>query len=269
MSSTSLRKSRPSRLSMEGYIWNANEVVTEALHPRHDHTRAKIQELAQKCKAIVALSIVHVGALLTGHYGTGVIVAKTKTKATTGSDETVEWSAPAAIMVAGYSMGILAGVKVDATLIFIMDDATLENFCKTDQTHLGIAGGLSAGTTGGTSAIGVHAGAAVSFSLTRGVFAGLGLQLGTLGEAPNQNHLFYGKNVSTKSIVLPDNDDDKVKINPASQIPDLHKRLSMLVEGISWAPSDEDMDKSHHFSEIAAESSRHFVVQMSSRKITV
>jgi SH3 domain-containing YSC84-like protein 1 len=260
MSSTSLRKSRPSRLSMEGYIWNAHDVVTEALHPRHDHNRAKIHELAQKSKAIVAVSIIHVGALLTGHYGTGVLVAKKNT-----TDDSVEWSAPTAIMVAGYSMGVLAGGKVDSTLIFILDQATLEDFCKKPQMRLGLTGGLSAGTKGGTGALGVDTGGAVSFSLTHGVFAGLGVQLGSLGEAPAQNEVFYGKKLNSQSIVL----DNQVKIDPTSQIPNLHKRLNMLVEGISWEPSDEDLNVSKHFSEMADVSSRRFVELQSSRYVEV
>ena len=180
-------------------------------------------------------------------------------------DSPVSWSAPAAIMTAGYSMGVLAGGRVDSTLIFIMDDATLEDFCKKPQSHMGLTGALAAGTKGGTVAVGVDSGGAVSFSLTRGVFAGLGVQLGTLEDAPTQNHIFYGQKVSTKTILFNDN---KVKVDPESQIPDLHDHLNMLVEGISWLPTTQDLDKSKHFSEMAEESSRHFV-EKSSRHLNV
>jgi lipid-binding SYLF domain-containing protein len=124
--SLALAQVRPSRLSMEGYIYNAHAALQSALDPKSKEVSV---ELMDKCVGIVIITTVHVGAIVSLYYGTGVLLKKT----TEGG-----WSPPAAIAVGGTSFGAVIGGKRDNSLIFIMDEETLLDFCKRPQSRIGV-----------------------------------------------------------------------------------------------------------------------------------
>ena len=114
---TKSTSTRPPRVSMEGMIWSANHVLEAALDPKNHGVPA---ELFDKCVGVVLLSVVQAGLVFTGHYGTGVLMAKRK--ADDGSDE---WSAPVAAGAMGYGGGAFIGAEVDYVLSFILDEEEL------------------------------------------------------------------------------------------------------------------------------------------------
>ncbi|CAB9527759.1 LAS seventeen-binding protein 3 [Seminavis robusta] len=249
---SSMMKNRPSRLSMEGYIYNADKVLDVALHPQTH--KAETQKLLQECVGVAILSCVHAGALITAHYGTGVLMAKKKT-----TSDKIEWSAPSAVMTVGYSMGALAGGKVDSVLIFIMNDETLRDFMTKPQTRMGLDVALAAGRRGGTANVGLEAESkgTVSVALTNGAFVGASIQIGTLEPQHVQNERFYSiSKLTAKTILMSSN---IAEVPPESQVPDLHRKLNLLADGLTWVPSPEDVDRSSHFLKQAEDASRHFV----------
>lgn len=244
-----LTKARPSRLSMEGYIYNANEVLTTALNP---NTKIVPVELFEKCKGIVILTVFHVGAVMSIHYGTGVVMKK-KIKDGNNEDQ-YEWSLPSAVGMAGYSMGVVAGGKVDRVLSFIMDDETMDDFIARPQTRMGLDATFAAGKAGGDANLGIDQGT-VSIFFSTGAFAGLSLQMGTMTFQKKQNEVFYGKeNIHGKDVMV----GSELKPPEESQIPDLHKKLEQLARGETWVPSQDDLQRSSHFLNKAQEASMRF-----------
>lgn len=253
-SAKQLARQRPSKLSMEGYIFNANAALEDALNPK---TLSVPTEYLEKCKGIAILNIFNVGLLLGMHYGTGVIMAKRPSEASTddsNKEKSLQWSAPSAVLVNGFSMGALVGAKNDSVMIFIMDDETMQDFAERPQSRIGLDVSLAVGKVGGAKNVGMDQGA-VSLTLTRGIFAGLSLQLGTLVHQEKQNEHFYNKKMPPKSILL----EDSVQAPASSQVPDLYKKLDQLYMGLTWVPTAEDLERSSRFLEASEHASKRFI----------
>ena len=101
-------KRRAIRRAVLGMVWNANHVLEQALNPK---TRKVPQRLFRDCHGIVLLTMIKAGFLVTGHAGTGVMMAK--------DVATEEWSPPVAVYNAGYSIGAVGGKKSDNVIIFL------------------------------------------------------------------------------------------------------------------------------------------------------
>ena len=122
-----LAGARPSRLSMEGYIYNANTVLVSALDPSTPQVSV---ELMEKCKGLVVVTAVHVGAIVTLYYGTGLLLKKL--------DDGKSWSPPSAISVGGTSFGAVVGGKRDNSIIFIMTDEAMKDFVSRPQSRIAL-----------------------------------------------------------------------------------------------------------------------------------
>ena len=256
MSAKQLARQRPSQLSMEGYIFNANTALEDALNPK---TLTVPPELVEKCKGIAILNVYRAGALIGMHYGTGVVMAKRPSEASADDDnaskEKPQWSPPSAVLVNGFSMGALVGAKNDSVMVFIMDDETMKDFAQRPQSRIGLEVSLAVGTFGGSKNIDIDQGA-VSLTLTKGGFASLGLQLGTLVNQDKQNRHFYNKPKITPAQIL---FEDAVQASTDSQVPDLYKKLDHLYMGETWVATKEDIDRSSRFLEASVHASQRFL----------
>ena len=126
--SVALAGARPSRLSMEGYIYNAHTVLESALDPSTPQVSV---ELMEKCKGVVIVTAVHVGAIVTLYYGTGLLLKKL-------DDDGKSWSPPSAISVGGTSFGAVVGGKRDNSIIFIMTDEAMKDFVNRPQSRIAL-----------------------------------------------------------------------------------------------------------------------------------
>lgn len=169
------------------------------------------------------------------------------------SDGSIAWSAPSAVVCNGLGMGAMVGGKTDNTILFIMDDETMQDFAKRPQTRGGVDVGLSLGKVGGAKTAG-NGKSIRSYTFTNGVFAGLGFQTGTLVHQKQQNEVFYGSKVTPQQLLI----DQTVHAPGDSQVPDVCKKLKMLVEGETWVPTQQDLDRSSRFLEGASNASRRF-----------
>jgi lipid-binding SYLF domain-containing protein len=231
---------------MEGYIYNANRVLEACLDPK---TKKVPVELVEKCKGVVIMTMVQVGALITLQYGTGVMMKK---------KESGGWSAPSSVSVGGTSFGAVVGGQRLNFIIFIMDDANLEDFATKPQSRISLDASFAAGSMGAKGNVGQEAPqkGTVTFTLSEGVFAGLSLEMFTLESAAAQNEIFYDKeNVKTKDILYKE---DAVTIPDGSQVPDLQEKMEMLARGETWTPDDEAVTRSRHFARLAKEQSELF-----------
>lgn len=121
-----------------------------------------------------------------------------------GRDAAGSWSSPAFYAVGTGSIGFQAGIQDSQTLLLLMNDRALtaiidRQFKFGADASLAIAhlGGSVEGAT--TTALGADI---LSFSRSRGLFAGLALEGSVLNAMPDWNAAYYGREVSTRDIVV-------------------------------------------------------------------
>jgi lipid-binding SYLF domain-containing protein len=137
------------------------------------------------------------GAFIVGaHRGRGIISVKNHT--------TNQWSPPAFLTLTGGSVGAqIGGQAVDVVLI-IMNRRGLENLLR-NQFKIGGEASATAGPVGrdaeASTDIQLRA-QILSYSRSRGLFAGVSLKGSAIRQDPEANQAFYGKPYHTRDIVL-------------------------------------------------------------------
>jgi lipid-binding SYLF domain-containing protein len=227
---------------MEGYIFNAHNVLVHALDPS---TRSVPADLVNNCKGVVIITMVEVGAIVSLKYGTGVIMKK---------EENGSWSPPSSVSIGGTSFGAVVGGKRDDILIFIMDDENMTDFEERPQSRICLDAAFAAGPKGAGLNIGKEAAkkGTISITFSKGAYAGVGIEMFTLGPAAKQNELFYGKPIKAKNIL---GKEGSVEVPPDTQVTDLYAKLELLSKGETWTPGKDDIRRSLHFASMAKQKS--------------
>jgi lipid-binding SYLF domain-containing protein len=130
-----------------------------------------------------------------GQYGKGFISCRGKNGA--------GWTAPGAVTIEGGSFGLqLGGSETDAVLLLM--NARAEDRLLSDQFTLGGDAEVAAGPVGRTAAAQTDAmltAEILSYSRSRGVFAGVSLKGSTLRQDRDADTELYGSAVTNKQIV--------------------------------------------------------------------
>ena len=161
----------------------AADVFTEIMNVPD---KAIPQRLLDKAEAIAVFpGVIKAGFIVGGRGGHGVISRRTK-----GG-----WSAPAFFDLGGGSIGLQIGAeKTDFVLLFVNDDA-LSGLLK-DKFEIGGEAGATAGPVGRTASASTDAqlkAGILSYSRSKGLFAGLEIK-GVVISADNDDNLpVYGK----------------------------------------------------------------------------
>jgi lipid-binding SYLF domain-containing protein len=113
------------------------------------------------------------------------------------------WSAPGAIRIEGGSVGFqIGGSETDVVLLIMNQHGA--NRLLSDKFTLGGEGEVAAGPVGRDAAAQTDAkmtAEILSWSRTRGVFAGVSLQGATLRQDLEENDALYGRKLSNREIV--------------------------------------------------------------------
>lgn len=152
------------------------------------------QELLEKAKCIVIVPGLKKGAFIVGgKYGKGFITCRAG-KA---------WSGPAAVRVEGGSVGLQIGGAETDVVMTVMNERGARKLTSSQFT-LGGEGEVAAGPVGRNAAAQTDAflhAEMLSWSRSRGVFAGLSLQGATLRQDLDDNREIYGKELDNKTIL--------------------------------------------------------------------
>jgi hypothetical protein len=97
------------------------------------------KELLVGAKGIAFLTVGKVGFLLTGRFGTGLVVARLND----GS-----WSAPSAIAVSGLGWGFQAGGELTDVMLVLTTSGAVDAFCSNAQIAVGTELAVSLGPVG-------------------------------------------------------------------------------------------------------------------------
>jgi SH3 domain-containing YSC84-like protein 1 len=155
------------------------------------------QDLLDKSACAVIIPNVKKGAFIVGaKYGRGFIACR---KAG-GSG----WSAPAGIKVEGGSVGLQIGGSETDVIMLLMNQKAINKLLSSKFTIGGDAS-AAAGPVGRTSSAETDAqlrAEILTYSRTRGLFAGVSLQGATLRPDDDANKDMYGKKMSNQEIVV-------------------------------------------------------------------
>jgi SH3 domain-containing YSC84-like protein 1 len=151
-------------------------------------------DLLKKAECIVVVPSLKSGAMIVGgEYGRGFASCRTA-----GG-----WSAPAAVKVEGGSFGFQIGGAETEVVMLVMNKKGVDRLLSTKFT-LGGEAKVAAGPVGRTGAAKTDAAMTaeiLSYSRTRGVFAGVALNGATLREDDSANKDLYGKAMDNRTIL--------------------------------------------------------------------
>jgi len=154
------------------------------------------EDLLTKANCVVIIPGMKGAALgIGGKYGRGYAVCRNPS----GSG----WGAPAAVRVEGGSFGFQLGGSSTDVVMLVMNERGMENLLKSKFT-LGGNASVAAGPVGRTAAADTDArlnAEILTYSRSKGLFAGVSLQGATLRNDDEGNQELYGKPLTAKDIL--------------------------------------------------------------------
>jgi lipid-binding SYLF domain-containing protein len=174
---------------------SAGEVLTEILNVP-DNIPQKLLDKAE-CVIIVP-SVYKVAIGIGGSFGRGAMTCRG------GEDFTGAWGAPAMYALEGANIGIQLGGQATDFVFLIMNKKGAESLVKS-KTKLGADASAAAGPKGRAATAATDAlmsAEILSYSRSKGLFAGVSLEGSTLRSDGSANHNLYGRKLSARDIVL-------------------------------------------------------------------
>jgi SH3 domain-containing YSC84-like protein 1 len=154
------------------------------------------QDLLDQAHCLVVVPGLKKGAFIVGaKYGRGFVVCR--------NERGRGWGAPAAIRMEGGSFGFQIGASETDLVLLVMNKRGMDKLLESKFT-LGGAAEVAAGPVGRGSTAQTDAkmtAKILSYSRSRGVFAGISLQGATLREDLDENEQLYGRKYSNRSIL--------------------------------------------------------------------
>jgi lipid-binding SYLF domain-containing protein len=150
--------------------------------------------LIRDCAGIAIIpDVIRAGLVVGGRHGRGVVLIRTKDGG---------WSDPAFFELTGGSIGWQAGVQSADIILVFRTPRSVETIAK-GQFTLGADVGVAAGPLGRTAEASTDAALKaeiLSYSRSRGLYAGLTLQGSSIQEDRQANRDFYGGEISPQGI---------------------------------------------------------------------
>ncbi len=154
-------------------------------------------ELLNNAYCIVIVPSLKKGAVIVGaKYGKGFISCR-KANGNRG------WSAPGSVRVEGGSVGFQIGGEETDVVLLVMNQRGADRLLASKFT-IGADGDVAAGPVGRSASAATDAkmtAQILSWSRSRGVFAGISLQGATLREDLTDNQTMYGRKLTNRAIV--------------------------------------------------------------------
>ena len=153
------------------------------------------QELFTGCKGLLFVTVAKVAFLGGVRFGTGLVLSRSKSRP-------FGWSAPCAILLGGFTVGVQFGAQVVDLVVPLLDETLLDHFSQPGGAHLAAGSEIAValGPVGRSAEASVIAsaaglGTAVSWSQSRGIYAGVTLDGAVVRVRGDVNRSFYGRDV--------------------------------------------------------------------------
>ena len=157
------------------------------------------QELLEKAECIVVFPSVMKGAFIVGgSYGRGAMVCRT------GEHFSGPWGAPAMYALEGGSVGFQIGGQATDLILLVMNNRGVNSLLNS-KVKLGADASVAAGPKGRDASANTDAylrAEILSYSRSRGLFAGISLAGSTVRPDNDANEEIYGRKITAKDIVI-------------------------------------------------------------------
>lgn len=183
----------PAESAHDERLGNAAAVLKEIMETPD---QALPEELLDRAHCAVIVPGLKRGAFIFGaRYGKGYVSCRTKSR--------VGWSAPGTVRIEGGSFGLqIGGAETDVVLL-VMNKGGV-NRLLSSQFTLGAGASVAAGPVGRTATAATDAlltAEILSWSRSRGVFAGVSLEGATLRQDLDDNRELYGRTLENREII--------------------------------------------------------------------
>jgi lipid-binding SYLF domain-containing protein len=156
------------------------------------------KDLLNKAECVIVIpSVLKFAIGIGGDFGRGAITCRT------GEHFTGRWSAPALFALEGANIGFQLGGQATDFVLLVMNPKGA-NSIMSSKVKLGADAAAAAGPKGRTAAADtdiVMRAEVLTYSRSRGLFAGVSLEGSTLRSDGNANRKLYGRELSAKEIV--------------------------------------------------------------------
>ena len=154
------------------------------------------QDLIDRAQCVAVFpSVIKGGFIIGGLRGKGLISCRR----TEGS-----WGSPAYLTISGGSFGAQIGGQAVDLVLLIMNESGIEGLLQ-DKFEIGAGAAVSAGPVGRNSHVSTDIllkSKIISYSRSRGLFAGLELKGAVITQDEAANNAIYGREISARDIVI-------------------------------------------------------------------
>lgn len=176
-------------------LQNSAMVMREVLDVPDDIPR----DLMDHARCVIVMpSVLKAAFIVGGSYGRGAMVCRT------GKDFTGPWGAPVMMALEGGSFGLQIGAEGTDFVFLVMNDRGAKSLTHS-KVRLGGDVSVAAGPVGRDASADTDAymrAEILSYSRTRGVFAGLSLEGSTLRPDGRADENLYGRHVTAREILV-------------------------------------------------------------------
>lgn len=185
--------------------------------PRIDEAVLVLQEMFGQEDAVAAArllenakgvaifpNVIKAGIMLGGRYGEGLVLKR---------DERGQWYGPHFVTVKGVSYGLQFGVQSTALVMVIANDRGMEGFTG-DKVTLGGDIAVAAGPVGRQAGAGTDVdlkAAIYSYSMSKGMFAGMSLEGSVIQADTEANEEYWGSDLSPDKALAKKATDSRIK----------------------------------------------------------
>jgi len=170
------------------------EVLTDMMHAED---KGIPQDLLNRASCVVVVPNMKKGGFIWGaKYGRGFAMCRQK--------DGTGWTAPAGVRIEGGSFGLQIGGSESDVVLLVNGDKGMKHLVE-DKFTIGANAGVAAGPVGRDASAqtdaALHA-EILSYSRSRGVFAGLALEGATLRPDKDADRELYGRDVTNREILI-------------------------------------------------------------------
>jgi len=155
------------------------------------------ENLLRDCSAIAIFpNTISAGIGIGGKYGQGIIMVK--------GDKSREWSPPAIFTIAGGSWGLQIGGQATDFVLLVMNRRSVDGILD-GKVKLGADASIAGGPVGRAAEASTDIqlkGGILSYSRSRGLFAGVKLEGAVIAQHWDGDKELYGKSLSAREILL-------------------------------------------------------------------
>jgi lipid-binding SYLF domain-containing protein len=157
------------------------------------------QEILEKAECVIVFpSVLKLAVGFGGSYGRGAMVCRT------GEHFNGPWGAPAMYALEGGSFGFQLGGQATDLVLLVINDRGVQSILSS-KVKLGADASAAAGPKGRDASAdtdGYLRAEILSYSRSRGLFAGISLEGSTLRPDDEANEQVYGRKITSRDIVL-------------------------------------------------------------------